>query len=100
MRTVVNLLLFFATCWMRTKAYCFSTGMTPLSTASLHSHEEVVRVLLQHGASVNIADRHNNLPLHCAVRSGNTRLASAILAAGNLSELTYAASSVIGDKVG
>ena len=43
----------------------------PLHTASLKGHLEIVKLLLQAGAGVDVGDgRYNNTPLHSACKGG------------------------------
>jgi len=39
--------------------------------AAISGYHDMVRVLLDHKASVNIQDRHGNTPLHLAASNGN-----------------------------
>jgi ankyrin repeat protein len=60
------------------------TGMTPLITAAPHSPAEVVRVLLEGGAKVNVQDGRGQTPLMAAVSSENQdpQVIKTLLAAG------------------
>lgn len=61
-----------------------SKGLTPLGVAVLKNHTETALHLLFHCPScVNIRDSSNNLPLHYAVRNGNTQLVSALINNGS-----------------
>ena len=48
-----------------------STGMTPLMFASIQGHCEIVRVLLQHGAIVNIVDKKDYCAMAHAAKNGH-----------------------------
>lgn len=59
------------------------SGLTPLCVSVLNNYTDIALRLLSHNADcVNVCDRRNNLPLHYAVRNGNTQLVTALLAAG------------------
>lgn len=50
--------------------------------ACSHGHEEVVKLLLQHGALLNAAGYQNELPLHDAVKNGHASIATLLLRHG------------------
>jgi ankyrin repeat protein/L-ascorbate metabolism protein UlaG (beta-lactamase superfamily) len=57
-------------------------NMTPLNTAALNGHPELVKVLLEKGADISIGDMDNSQPIHCAAISGNIEVAELLLAHG------------------
>ncbi|XP_042882906.1 adhesion G protein-coupled receptor L2-like isoform X2 [Penaeus japonicus] len=58
-------------------------GWTPLHNAANSGNEELVRLLLTHGADVNAKDyQYGRTPLHLAVWSGKKREAQSLLIAG------------------
>lgn len=61
-------------------------GETPLNTASLHGQIEVVKLLLQHGADVNLKALSGCYPLHLAARNGHLEVAKHLIA--NQADLT------------
>lgn len=54
-------------------------GMTPVAIACIRGHDEVVRLLLKAGASVNTVDSDGHTALYHSVRPGNEVLTEAIL---------------------
>lgn len=52
---------------------------TPLHHACINGDPEVVRLLLQHGASVNAKTSDGHTPLHAACQSGNLQTVRALL---------------------
>ncbi|MCA1964360.1 MAG: acyltransferase family protein [Prosthecobacter sp.] len=57
-------------------------GMTPLSHATLHGRDEVVRLLLEKGAKVQGCNRDGGTALHLAAFLGRGDISRALLAAG------------------
>lgn len=54
-------------------------GNTPLHTAATNGLEEVARILLKHGARLDLRDKLNNrTPLHLAVRNGRLTIVRAM----------------------
>jgi ankyrin repeat protein len=47
---------------------------TPLHTATIFGHMELVKLLLQHGADVYKKGQHGALPIHMAAREGHANL--------------------------
>nr|XP_022903921.1 ankyrin repeat and sterile alpha motif domain-containing protein 1B-like isoform X1 [Onthophagus taurus] len=56
-----------------------SSGYTSLHHAALNGHREIVRLLLEHDASINIVDSKGSTPLHLAAWSGNADIARMLL---------------------
>ena len=56
---------------------------TPIIWASRYGHLEVVRVLIEHGASVNVQDRFKNTALIEAARHGFLEIVELILSTSN-----------------
>jgi hypothetical protein len=48
--------------------------LTPLHIACSHGHVDVVKLLLDSGAAVNITDREGWTPLHCASAEGHINI--------------------------
>ncbi len=46
-------------------------GMTPLHFASRHAGLEMVRLLVENGALINVRDHSGRTPLYCAVQTGH-----------------------------
>ncbi|XP_006635308.1 cyclin-dependent kinase 4 inhibitor C [Lepisosteus oculatus] len=46
-------------------------GLTVTHDTARDGYEDTLRVLVEHGADVNIQDTEGNLPLHLAAREGN-----------------------------
>ncbi len=57
-------------------------GEVPLHRALRREHKEIVKLLLEHGADVNIKDAHGYTALHLAVYSGNIEIIQLLLACG------------------
>ncbi|KAI5783923.1 ankyrin repeat-containing domain protein [Peziza echinospora] len=57
-------------------------GRTPLYTAILHHHAHIVRYLIKHGASVNVADPRGYTPLHIAASEGHLEIVQTLVEAG------------------
>lgn len=49
-------------------------GYTPLFIAFKYEDENLIRLLIENGASVNVENNGGETPLFCAVRSENTSL--------------------------
>lgn len=47
------------------------SGCTPMSLAASRGHLPVIQVLIDYGASPNIANCYGQLPIHCAARKGH-----------------------------
>ena len=59
------------------------SGLTPLCVSVLNNYTEIALKLLSCSTDcMNICDCWNNLPLHYAVRIGNTQLVRALIEAG------------------
>ena len=60
-------------------------GLTPLCVSVLNNYTDIALRLLSHSTDcINVCDCRNNLPLHYAVRNGNTQLVTSLLEAGEL----------------
>ena len=59
-----------------------SVGVTPLMLAAQNGHGDVVELLLELGASADIADEENRTALHYAAKSGEPTVVSALLDSG------------------
>ncbi|RLN31278.1 hypothetical protein BBJ28_00027041, partial [Nothophytophthora sp. Chile5] len=59
-----------------------TTKATPLVLAAQQGHLECVRVLLAHGARVDLGDKLKKTPLMLAVKNGHTRVAAMLINAG------------------
>uniref|UniRef100_A0A674P3G7 Euchromatic histone-lysine N-methyltransferase 2 n=1 Tax=Takifugu rubripes TaxID=31033 RepID=A0A674P3G7_TAKRU len=59
-----------------------SGGWTPIIWAAEHKHLDVIKVLLNRGADVNIADKELNVCLHWAAYAGSVDIAELVLNAG------------------
>ncbi|RLN95560.1 hypothetical protein BBJ28_00023904, partial [Nothophytophthora sp. Chile5] len=59
-----------------------TTKATPLVLAAQQGHLECVRVLLAHGARVDLGDKLKKTPLILAVKNGHTRVAAMLINAG------------------
>jgi hypothetical protein len=59
-------------------------GATPLHLAAAGGHDEVIRILLDHGAPIDAAarDRNQGTPLHWAIAGGKAESVEILLAAG------------------
>ncbi|KAH0557197.1 hypothetical protein GP486_005013 [Trichoglossum hirsutum] len=57
-------------------------GMTPLHFAARHGHAEVVKVLLEHRASLTASDTFDDVPLHTASAYSHATVAKLLLDAG------------------
>jgi len=57
-------------------------GMTPLLYAARHDHVEVARVLLQHGASIDLAEANGIWPLLIAISNDNPAMAQFLIEQG------------------
>ena len=70
---------------------CCFEGWTPLHAASEAGHEEIVKILLQHGSNVtNVTDTGYN-PLHLAASGGHLSSCRLLVQAGSpLDEVTEA----------
>lgn len=55
------------------------SGTTALHAAIMVGRAEVVRVLLRHGAGIEVGDREGWTPLHYAVMAGNCGIARELL---------------------
>ena len=64
------------------RASSASAWRTPLHVASLNGREKVVRLLIEHGAKVNVQDTHKATPLHYASRAGRDEVARVLLEHG------------------
>ena len=56
--------------------------VTPMYIAAANGHTELVEVLLDHGADVNIPDNSGMLPMHAASEGGHAGAVKILLAAG------------------
>ncbi|KAJ8918638.1 hypothetical protein NQ315_013144 [Exocentrus adspersus] len=73
----------------KTVNFVDENSMTPLQHASYKGNKEIVQLLLDHGADVNICEHeHNYTALHFAALSGNTEVCLALLHAGAKSQIT------------
>ncbi|KAI4230887.1 MAG: hypothetical protein LQ349_005966 [Xanthoria aureola] len=59
-----------------------SSGNTPLAWASARGDHKSVVLLLEHGASLNIANDLNSQPIHLAAQTGNITTVRALVQAG------------------
>ena len=67
-----------------------SGGYTPLMIASLKAHEDIVRLLLQHGADPNINNNYEESPLMFAARAESLACVCMLLDAGaNIDQKSY-----------
>src|SRR5690606_13155553 len=57
-------------------------GMTPLLYAARHGHVDVAEVLLEHGASIDLAEANGIWPLLMAISNDNPRMAHFLLERG------------------
>jgi ankyrin repeat protein len=58
-------------------------GSTPLHVASIQGEQDIVSLLIQHGADVNaLGGDHQITPLHGAAASGHVDVAKDLVAAG------------------
>ena len=48
-------------------------GETPLHEAARGGHDDILQLLLNHGASVNAVDNDGDTPLHDAAREGHVK---------------------------
>ncbi|KAE9047678.1 hypothetical protein PR002_g910 [Phytophthora rubi] len=55
---------------------------TPLTLAAQNGHLECVRILLTHGARVDLGDKLKKTPLILAVKNGHTRVAAVLINGG------------------
>jgi ankyrin repeat protein len=63
---------------------CNSDGFTPLHIASMHGHTDMVRLLLDAGAWINVVSRTRGLtPLHLACQNHCTEVAKLLLQSGD-----------------
>lgn len=62
-------------------------GMTPLSHATLHGHEDVVRLLLARGADARGRNRDGGTALHLAAFLGRAKISEHLLRAGATPDL-------------
>lgn len=60
----------------------FQAGEMALHIATEQEHQDLVEVLLQAGAHVNVVDRDNRTPLMLAARVGQVSLVSLLLKYG------------------
>ena len=63
-------------------------GETGLHLAAKLGYKDIVKVLLQHKASVNVTNSDGCTPLHLAASNGNYEVARMIVATPNCSVLT------------
>ncbi|XP_029003684.2 cyclin-dependent kinase 4 inhibitor C isoform X2 [Betta splendens] len=54
-------------------------GLCVIHDAAREGFVDTVRVLIGHGADVNVADARGNLPLHLAAREGHVEVVEALL---------------------
>ncbi len=57
-----------------------STGKTALHWAAAQGNDNIVRLLLDHGFTINTQDEEGNTPLHLAARNGNLSTVKLLLA--------------------
>ena len=67
---------------VRTNTLSLGSGRTPLHTAASANHMEMARLLIQHGARVNVKDDSDNAPLHLAIHGGHGKLAELLMESG------------------
>jgi uncharacterized protein len=58
------------------------TGKTALHWAAAQGNDDIVRLLLDHGFTINAQDADGNTPLHLAARNGNLSTVKLLLARG------------------
>ena len=61
---------------------CHGSQGTPLQAAVVLGYTAIVKFLLEHGADVNVRDKHNSTPLHEASGSGNLAVMRLLLSGG------------------
>jgi len=71
-------------------------GSTPLHLAAAGGHEEILEVLLLHGAPINSRRSYGNTPIHYAVINGHVGAVNLLLSKGaDISNLNNRGSSVL-----
>ncbi|MBA3954026.1 ankyrin repeat domain-containing protein [Candidatus Dependentiae bacterium] len=55
---------------------------TPLHIALKNGHQEIAKVLLDHGADITLANQYSELPIHYAAESGNAKVVKLSLDTG------------------
>lgn len=60
--------------------FCLQKGNTALHIASLAGQEEVVKILIQNGASVNVQSQNGFTPLYMAAQENHDRVCKYLLA--------------------
>ncbi|MBU1535948.1 ankyrin repeat domain-containing protein, partial [Myxococcota bacterium] len=58
-------------------------GGAPLHFAAAAGHLEVVKLLLEHKASLSVKNKHGMTPLHCALEAGRLSVALLLIEAGS-----------------
>lgn len=67
---------------VRSNTFSLGSGRTPLHTAASVNHREMARLLIKHGARVNVKDDSDNAPLHLAIHGGHAELAKLLMESG------------------
>ncbi len=58
-------------------------GDTPLSDACVLGNTAIARLLIEHGADLDVMSDTNDCPLHCCIRNSDADLLDLLLAAGS-----------------
>ena len=66
----------------RSSTLSFGVGHTPLHKAASVNHIEMVKLLLENGANINVKDDSDHSPLHLAIHGGHGELAKLLIESG------------------